>query len=147
MAKDGKGTVLSLNEQKVTIDGGKFNYWGGRVPLDHELEEKCKEISLQVAESLNMDGFFGVDLVLDDNSAYFMEINPRLTTSFIGLSNIMERNLANLLLEKFENKEKKVNMDFQKYSAIRIPRAKEGIEIEDDQFKGLEKIPEIISPP
>ena len=79
--------ILSINEQiyknsseheiflyKINI--GKFNY------MLSEIESFIKVIFK------NLDGYFGfigVDAIITDSNIFFLEINPRLTTSYIGL--------------------------------------------------------------
>ena len=43
-------------------------------------------------------GYVGVDLVIGDNGPVVLEVNPRLTTSYIGLSRSIGHNVAELLL-------------------------------------------------
>lgn len=44
-------------------------------------------------------GYVGVDLVLTDRGPVILEVNPRLTTSYVGLSRSIGRNVAGLLLD------------------------------------------------
>jgi predicted ATP-grasp superfamily ATP-dependent carboligase len=48
-------------------------------------------------------GFVGVDLVLghasDGSEDVVIEINPRVTTSYVGLRRALEQNLAELMLD------------------------------------------------
>jgi predicted ATP-grasp superfamily ATP-dependent carboligase len=39
-------------------------------------------------------GYVGVDLLLTQNEALLIEINPRLTTSYIGVRQVIDLNLA-----------------------------------------------------
>jgi predicted ATP-grasp superfamily ATP-dependent carboligase len=41
-----------------------------------------------------LQGYVGVDLVLTNQEAWLMEINPRLTTTYIGLRQVIQLNLA-----------------------------------------------------
>ena len=43
-------------------------------------------------------GYVGVDMVLGDAGDYAIEINPRLTTSYLGLRQLCQQNLAELIL-------------------------------------------------
>ena len=43
-------------------------------------------------------GYVGVDLILTDTGPVVLEINPRLTTSYVGLSRSVGRNIAALIL-------------------------------------------------
>jgi tyramine---L-glutamate ligase len=44
-------------------------------------------------------GYVGVDLVLTDSGPVILEVNPRLTTSYVGLSRSIGRNVAGLMLD------------------------------------------------
>jgi predicted ATP-grasp superfamily ATP-dependent carboligase len=54
------------------------------------LELACAAVSLVPG----LKGYVGVDLVLTDNGVQLIEINPRLTTSYIGLRQVVRTNLA-----------------------------------------------------
>jgi predicted ATP-grasp superfamily ATP-dependent carboligase len=90
------GTVLplSLNGQEIT-PGLPFVYHGGWVPLEHPLKAQALALSGRAAALLpGLQGYVGVDLVLTDSTSYVIEINPRLTTSSVGLRQVADRNLA-----------------------------------------------------
>lgn len=94
--------ALPAVEQCLSKDG-RFHYQGGRLPLPHHLDERARRLAEQAARTVKgMHGYFGVDLVLgdaDDGSAdVAIEINPRLTTSYIGLRRLAQFNLAEALL-------------------------------------------------
>jgi tyramine---L-glutamate ligase len=85
-------------------DDGRFRYLGGECPLPEALQERAEHISRQALVALLPDvGYVGVDLVLgeaDDGSQdYVIEINPRLTTSYIGLRALSNANLAQAMLD------------------------------------------------
>jgi predicted ATP-grasp superfamily ATP-dependent carboligase len=44
-------------------------------------------------------GYVGVDLVLSDTDAVLIEINPRLTTAYVGLRRALEQNVAALIVD------------------------------------------------
>jgi predicted ATP-grasp superfamily ATP-dependent carboligase len=79
-------------------DDGRFRYRGGRVPLDAGLRERAVSLARRaVAAVPGLRGYVGVDLVLGDEDQV-IEINPRLTTSYIGLRALAETNLAEAML-------------------------------------------------
>ena len=54
----------------------------------------------------NCFGYAGVDVVLgDDGRDWVIEINPRLTTSYIGLRALAETNLVEVMLRVAEDRE------------------------------------------
>jgi len=85
---------LSLNEQVVSV-GVPFIYRGGTVPLDHiqrDLAFECAERAVSLVPGLR--GYVGVDMLLTEKECYTIEINPRLTTSYVGLRRVININLA-----------------------------------------------------
>jgi predicted ATP-grasp superfamily ATP-dependent carboligase len=49
-------------------------------------------------------GFVGVDLVLADGGPVVVEINPRLTTAYLGLRRACAANVAALALEALDGR-------------------------------------------
>lgn len=95
-AKD-KAVPLSLNRQEVE-PGIPFNYHGGCLPLAHPLKDRAFEAALAAVRLVpGLRGYVGVDLVLTDREAFLIEINPRLTTSYIGLRRALPFNLAQVI--------------------------------------------------
>ena len=85
---------LSLNGQAIEV-GCPFVYRGGEVPLSHPMAARALTVA-QSAISLipGLRGYVGVDLLLTQDEALLIEINPRLTTSYIGLRQVIDLNLA-----------------------------------------------------
>jgi hypothetical protein len=139
------GTVLSVNKQNLVIENGEFRYWGSEIPLRHELSERCAEIALRAAEILNLRGYCGVDLVIGD-MPYLVEVNPRLTTSFIALVQLLDVNLGELLVQallegsRFEPK-------IKKHSVVKLIEAKRDIQVDVDGLNKLREIKGVIAPP
>ncbi|MCS7313155.1 MAG: ATP-grasp domain-containing protein, partial [Acidobacteria bacterium] len=91
---DGRSQPLSLNGQRV-VPGCPFIYRGGVVPLRHPLTVRAFEVAeAAIRQVPGLRGYVGVDLVLADGEAWLIEINPRLTTSYIGLRRVIACNLA-----------------------------------------------------
>jgi predicted ATP-grasp superfamily ATP-dependent carboligase len=67
-------------------------------PLGREVET----IALQVARALpGLRGFVGFDLVAAPQGPVVIEVNPRLTCAYVGLSQRLGRNLARDVLAIF----------------------------------------------
>ncbi len=90
----GRSLPLSLNRQHIA-PGSPFQYLGGEIPLAHPAAGRAFDLA-QVALALlpGMQGYVGVDLILIGSQAWLIEINPRLTTSYIGLRQVIQLNLA-----------------------------------------------------
>jgi predicted ATP-grasp superfamily ATP-dependent carboligase len=92
--------ALPACEQRLAED---FGYLGGRTPLACELDERARRLALAaVATLFDPIGYIGVDLVLgqaaDGSGDCVIEINPRLTTSYVGLRAACRQNLAAAML-------------------------------------------------
>ncbi|HLZ08097.1 MAG TPA: ATP-grasp domain-containing protein, partial [Chloroflexota bacterium] len=73
----------------------------GCTPLPEPLEGRALRIAAHAIEGIpGLFGFVGVDVVLgDDGRDWAIEINPRLTTSYVGLRGLAETNLAESMLQ------------------------------------------------
>lgn len=101
----GPTTVVPLLPayQRLSADG-HFHYLGGCIPLDQALRARANDLAKRaVAVVAGLRGYVGVDLVLgeanDGSLDRVIEINPRLTTSYVGLRQLATANLAELLLQ------------------------------------------------
>ncbi len=78
---------------------GDFSYAGGALPLRAELRNRASRLALAAVSALPpAAGYVGVDMVLgeaeDGTRDVVMEINPRYTTSYVGLRAATDANLA-----------------------------------------------------
>jgi tyramine---L-glutamate ligase len=87
---------LTLNRQHIHMDG-KFSYDGNDVNVEHPAREEIFEVARKTGHMLGCRGPFGVDVVYADRP-YVVDVNPRPTTSFVGVARIVDRNLAELVL-------------------------------------------------
>jgi predicted ATP-grasp superfamily ATP-dependent carboligase len=85
---------ISLNQQLMET-GSKFRYMGSRVPFQIPSAPAVMDLACSSVRSITgLKGYVGVDLVLTEDSAELIEINPRLTTSYVGLRQVSGINLA-----------------------------------------------------
>ncbi len=92
---------LLAGEQILSADG-RFRYRGGRIPLPKDLGERALRLGRRAIEAVpGLSGFVGVDLVLGnrDDGDRVVEINPRPTTSYVGLRKLARGNLAETWLD------------------------------------------------
>jgi tyramine---L-glutamate ligase len=90
--------ALPASQQRLSHDG-RFTYLGGRLPLAADLDRRARRLAVAAVKSLpDPLGYIGVDLVLggaaDGSGDRVIEINPRLTTSYVGLRALCADNLA-----------------------------------------------------
>ena len=93
-----------------------FAYRGGRWPLTRELADRAVRLAGRAVERLpQLRGYLGVDVVLgsspDGADDVVVEINPRLTTSYVGLSALCNDNLAQAMLAAAQGRD--VELSFQ----------------------------------
>jgi predicted ATP-grasp superfamily ATP-dependent carboligase len=84
-------------------DDGQLRYLGGEVPLPDDLAARAVKLGQRAVDCIRgLVGFVGVDLVLGEaangSGDHAIEINPRLTTSYVGLRALAESNLAEAML-------------------------------------------------
>ena len=93
-----RGVALAVNGQSVR-PARPFAYAGGTTPLDHPLADRAAAVALRACRALpGLRGYVGVDVVLTRSDAVVIEVNPRLTTSYLGVRSAIEENVAALAL-------------------------------------------------
>jgi predicted ATP-grasp superfamily ATP-dependent carboligase len=85
------------------LDRETFSYAGGKRLQDAMLQVRARQLAERAIEVLpNAVGYLGVDMILGNDPAgkedAVIEINPRLTTSIVGLCAIARTNLAEAML-------------------------------------------------
>jgi predicted ATP-grasp superfamily ATP-dependent carboligase len=92
IANGRRAVALTVNAQSVRASR-RFSYSGGRTPLDHPLATRAVDAALRTCQSLaGLRGYVGVDLVLTESDAVVIEVNPRLTTAYLGVRSAVEGN-------------------------------------------------------
>ena len=95
----GKMLPMSLNQQLIK-EGMPFEFTGAQTPLAHPLSTQAQELACSAARLIpGLKGYIGVDLVLTNDRMHIIEINPRLTTSYVALRQVTEINLARAIWE------------------------------------------------
>lgn len=100
----GQAVLLSCNRQLIALRQGEFSYHGSVLNglADHWSE--FAGIAQQVASTLpGLSGYVGVDAMLCDGEIVVMEVNPRLTTSYVALRRAIGCNPARLVLDLIYN--------------------------------------------
>ncbi|HZN33678.1 MAG TPA: ATP-grasp domain-containing protein, partial [Pirellulaceae bacterium] len=103
-----KGLVsLPACGQRLSQDG-LYTYLGGRLPLSEALSARARRLAEAAVSALPpATGYLGVDVILGaaGNGDRVIEINPRLTTSYVGLRAFAKCNLAAAMLAVAEGRE------------------------------------------
>lgn len=127
LISDGRTAIpISLNKQYLNINKENQEYFGGKLPYNHPLTKKAFSIAKKVVESIEgIKGFVGVDLIINDlgntnsdnfgedfddifeegsDNIYFLEINSRFTTPYVGLSKITNFNIGETIIKLLDKK-------------------------------------------
>jgi predicted ATP-grasp superfamily ATP-dependent carboligase len=89
--------------QHISTDG-RLKYLGGRLPMPPSLAARAVRLATRAISVVpGLRGYVGVDLMLGDDvtgsADYAIEVNPRLTTSYLGLRRLAQFNLAEKVLQ------------------------------------------------
>ena len=96
-----KAYAISLNQQTIKIGSPAETscYEGGSVPFDHPLKQEAFAMAEKVGDVFEgLRGYVGVDLVLAKDKVFVVDVNPRLTTSYVGLSRVADFNVAEAMV-------------------------------------------------
>lgn len=110
-------SILSVNEQIISLGNEKSEYLGGVSNIKHPLDKKIRSFGESVLNKIKgLNGFIGIDLIVSKdeknlNEIYLIEINPRITTSVCGLFNQMNPPV-NLMQFKSDLNFKKFNTSY-----------------------------------
>lgn len=101
LCRNGQSWLLSCNRQKIANRSGHFIYEGSVVNGFSKHWLLFDQVAQQVARALpDLAGYVGVDLMINDQMQMeVLEINPRLTTSYAGLREATDTNVAKLVLD------------------------------------------------
>jgi tyramine---L-glutamate ligase len=97
--RHGKAHILSCNTQLIEINNQMLSYNGGVINGMRYYWPQFEFIANKIAQALpDLAGYVGIDVIVDDSEIFVVEINPRLTTSYIGLRESIAANPAELII-------------------------------------------------
>ena len=147
LAANNKALAIDLNSQEIKVKTPCTcsRYWGGIVPFNNYLKPQAKKTAEEIVHLLPpFRGYIGIDFVLTKNEAVPIEINLRLTTSYIGLSRVVNINLAQAIIDAvFQSKlpTKIKTAGYSVFSKIDTPKP------QIENLKRIYKTEEVFSPP
>jgi tyramine---L-glutamate ligase len=100
LCADGHARLLSVNKQIVSIGGGAPSLDSIFVNAERDKDGKFAALAQSIAQVFTgLWGHVGVDLIVRDDVIAVLEVNPRITTSYAGLSRALGVNAAGLVLD------------------------------------------------
>ncbi len=104
LPESGSTFVFPIAAQHLS-DQQRFTYLGGEIPvgLSADATDSIVRSVRSVCEKLpGVRGYMGFDFIVPDNSGVplLVDINPRLTTSYLGYRELCSQNIAELLINR-----------------------------------------------
>ena len=89
VSPDAQAWLIGMGRQRMEIADGQFRYGGGEIPVF--CAGAAEQVRRAVTAVEGLRGFVGVDFVWDEkrHDATILEINPRPTTSLVGLCRLL----------------------------------------------------------
>lgn len=100
MCRDGRCLLLSVNEQHLIERDGNLTL---RQCIVNAFDgSKWRSFSENLVRALpGLQGYVGADVLITREQTLLVEVNPRLTTSYVGLRKALGINPAGLMMECF----------------------------------------------
>ncbi len=91
--------LLAVNRQEIAVaNDGHFRYLGGETPVHPDREEEIIDVAVRAMNILGCQGYAGIDVIAGDR-IYVVDVNPRPTTSLVGIVAVMEEEIADILVK------------------------------------------------
>ena len=103
--KQGQGWLLTCNQQQIQLKQQQFNLSACMVNVPNPYPEFYQNLIDKIAKALpELWGYIGIDLIeTDEQGPLLLEINPRLTTSFVGIYPATGINVAEQVIQLLTN--------------------------------------------
>jgi predicted ATP-grasp superfamily ATP-dependent carboligase len=102
--KQGIGWLLCANLQQFNIINQQYHL--SKIIVNHDYDSSVyQDLVDNIANALpELWGYVGIDLIETPEQLLVLEINPRLTTSFVGINTALGINVAENVLQLLEGK-------------------------------------------
>jgi predicted ATP-grasp superfamily ATP-dependent carboligase len=142
-----KAKAISLNKQNIILASPdeSSSYEGGVVPFEHWLKQEAFKIAEKVTEAFSdLKGYVGVDFVLTEHKSFVVDVNPRLTTSYVGLRKVAQFNVAEALVNAVLKGKLPAKLENEGFACFsKVETIKPTIAV----FQDAAKMNAIVSPP
>jgi predicted ATP-grasp superfamily ATP-dependent carboligase len=144
LCTESKAVSVSLNKQNVTLSSpnSASGYMGGAVPFHSEMEQKIFRTAEAVVNCFSgLKGYVGIDMILTNTGPVVVDVNPRLTTSYIGLSRVTDFNMADAIIDAALRNVLPFKIALLGYACFsKIETPKVGIDVLDEMYKFSEVV-------
>jgi len=91
--------ILNFNKQEISYEKKKIVFKGTKfikkVPFEKKIKKNIKKIYKNLA---GLNSFFGIDFIISNKKIFFLDINPRITTSYKNINKNLKINAAKKIL-------------------------------------------------
>jgi predicted ATP-grasp superfamily ATP-dependent carboligase len=97
--------LLCCNEQQVSFENAQFQLHECRVNIQHRSLDKFQKLVEKIAQAIpGLWGYIGIDIIDSDVlGPVILEINPRLTTSYVGIHSATGINVAEQVIKLIDS--------------------------------------------
>ena len=98
--------LLSCNKQEITLKKNLISLTGIGVNEFLSYQDQMRELAESIVSAIpGFSGYIGIDLVRSNNNFFVIDINPRFTTSYAGISASLGINISEKILNTFLRQE------------------------------------------
>ncbi|NLV26389.1 MAG: ATP-grasp domain-containing protein [Methanomicrobiales archaeon] len=92
--------LLALNRQDIRFSpDGLVSYHGGKTPVDHPRMKEIYESASKAVMVLGCQGYVGIDIIVNSDRIVIVDVNPRPTTSIVGIAACMEEEIGQIIID------------------------------------------------
>ena len=103
LCRDGRAVLLSCNEQRIGRQADRLCFEGVVVNTLRRERPALEPLARAIAGIIpGLAGYVGVDLILTPSGPIVVEVNPRLTTAYVGLAEALGVNVAAAIFGVFD---------------------------------------------
>ncbi len=112
--------LLACNKQYILIENEALSLVAVGVNECLSYKDKMQVLAKKIVDNIaGLVGYIGVDMIEMDNELFVLDINPRFTTAYAGLSESLGCNVTDLILNTFLNNNLP-DIDLTKAGPVRI---------------------------
>ncbi len=120
LCDQGQSVIIGYNEQMIETSNNCLKFIGSKVNGLLEYKDQFDQFASSIAKALpTLRGYVGIDLIINKDQIFIIEINPRLTTSYVALSESIGSNPAEMILDIFR-KNKLPELDYSRFEMVTV---------------------------